>query len=282
MKLRRRRGPLNVAILGAGPAALFAAQAVYDTGNVVQIYSRGERSALYGAQYLHEPVPNLSLRAGGRETVSYILKGTVDSYRRKVYGDGSTVQVSPEVLPFIHNAWDIRSAYRVAWERFNGLIRPTDITQSWLRAADSAYLNTRDQQPQIDLVIWSIPLVPFCYGNHAFLSQDIWAQGDAPELGLYCSVQVAPGTVVANGEDSPRWYRASNVFGYRTAEWPTGIKPPISGIARVTKPISTNCDCWTNLGAAPVLRVGRYGCWKKDELSHSAYFLTRNFLEAMH
>lgn len=273
MKLlsRKRKRPLLVAILGSGPAGLFAAQAVHETGHASRIFARGQRSPLYGAQYLHEPIPGLD--CGQAETISYTLKGTVDGYRRKVYGPGASIPVSPETLDPSHSAWNIRSAYADAWERFGSLISPTNINPLWL--------DTNGRMTMADLVIWSIPLAPQCVGGHGFSAQEIWAQGDAPEEDRYCSVSVEPWSVVVNGEDSPRWYRASNVFGYRTAEWPGGVKPPVEGIARAIKPIQTNCDCWSQLGGAPVLRVGRYGTWTKGELSHQAYFRTLAALEAM-
>ena len=273
LKRKPKRPPL-VCILGSGPAGLFAAQAVYDMGGVVQIYSRGERSPLYGAQYLHAPIPGLSLPTVGKETISYILKGTVDGYRRKVYGDGAEIQVSPETLDASHDAWDIRSAYNVAWERFGGLIRPVEITPQ-------ALAGTIGGAEMFDLVVWSIPLMTLCIGQHGFLAKSIWAQGDAPELDRYCSVTVEPWTVVCNGEDAPSWYRASNVFGHRTVEWAGRAKPPVEGIARVNKPIDNRCDCWMEIGGAPVLRVGRFGTWTKGELSHQAYFKTRDRLTQM-
>lgn len=265
---RKRKRPLVVAILGSGPAGLFAAQAVHDAGHVVKIYSKGQKSEMYGAQYLHHPIPNLD--CGGRQTVSYILKGTVESYRRKVYGN-MPVQVSPEVLDSQHSAWNIRRAYDHAWERFNEFIIPTNIDPHWLAS------NLHFKQ---DVVVWSIPLKDQCISGHPFAVQSVWAQGDAPGLGRWCSVNVEPWTVVTNGEPNPRWYRASNVFGHRTAEWPDGAKPPFTGVARVQKPTANYCDCWIKVGV-PVLRVGRYGRWMKGELSHQAYDRTREFLEIL-
>lgn len=269
---RKLKRPPLVGILGSGPAGLFAAQAVYDMGGVVQIYSRGEPSPLYGAQYLHEPVPGLD--CGEPQTISYILKGTVDGYRRKVYGDHSEgIQVSPETLATEHKAWNIRSAYAHAWERFGGLVKPVEINPAALAGTIG--------QEMFDLVVWSIPLMAQCIGNHGFLAKGIWAQGDAPELNRYCSVSVEPWTVVVNGEGAPSWYRASNVFGHRTVEWAGRVKPPVEGIARVNKPVGNRCDCWMEIGGAPVLRVGRYGTWTKGELSHQAYWRTRKALEAL-
>lgn len=267
---RKRKGPLNVAILGSGPAGLFAAQAVYDTGNVARIFSYGKRSSLYGAQYLHAPVPGLD--CGKPEIISYILKGTADDYRRKVYGDQNEgILVSPQVLDGQHEAWDIRAAYDEAWDQFSGLIRHGLITPEFLKEGLGSFF---------DLFVWSLPLQHFCRAGHQFQSKAIWAQGDAPDLGIACTVNVAPWTVICNGEESPRWYRASNVFGYRTAEWPDGVKPPVEGLAKVHKPISTNCNCWPEIGGARVIRVGRYGTWTKRELSHMAYNRTRAALEA--
>lgn len=272
-KRKRKNRPLLVAVFGSGPAGLFAAQAVYDTGNVVAIYARGERSPLYGAQYLHAPIPGLD--CGERATVNYILKGTVEEYRRKVYGPyaGAELQVSPETLAPQHDAWNIRSAYAHAWERFSPLIYKTEINPTWL--------DTQGRMTMADLVVWSIPLMTQCVGQHGFQAQSVWAQGDAPELDRYCSVTVDPWTIVTNGEVSPSWYRASNVFGHRTVEWAGRAKPPVEGIARANKPLITNCTCWLQLGGARVIRVGRYGTWTKGELSHEAYFRTRAALEKM-
>lgn len=268
---RKRNRPFLVKILGAGPAGLFAAQAVYDMGGVVQLYARGRRSDLYGAQYLHAKIPGLD--CGDRAEVQYILKGTPEGYRRKVYGPDASLEVSPDTLAPIHDAWDIRSAYGHAWLKFSGLIQEVDLKPQALAGIGN--------DVAADLVVWSIPLASQCIAKHSFASESIWAQGDAPELGRYCSVSVDPWTVLVNGEDSPRWYRASNVFGHRTAEWPFMPKPPVNGVALVEKPIATNCDCWLKLGGTPVLRVGRFGRWTKGELSHQAYERTRAALETM-
>lgn len=274
-KLLRRKAKSSpyVYIMGSGPAGLFAAQAVYEMGGVARIWSKGRKSEMYGAQYLHAPIPGLD--CGKQETVSYLLRGTADGYRRKVYGDGASIKVSPETLASQHAAWDIRAAYDDAWERFKGIVTPLDISPVNLIAA------AHETERPADLIVWSIPLAPQCIRGHSFGVQEVWAQGDAPDLGLFCSVEVEPWTVVANGEESPRWYRASNVYGHRTAEWPDGPKPPIKGIARVSKPIANNCDCWMEFAGAPVLRVGRYGTWTKGELSHQAYERTRAALEAL-
>jgi hypothetical protein len=263
---RREKPP--VVVLGCGPAGLFAAAAAEDAGRVVVIYSKKRRSEMFGAQYLHAQVPGLD--CGRPQAVEYRLTGTVEQYRQKVYGADARVTVSPEALLGRAPAWDIRRAYWDAWERFADRIYEQDITTDWLERL----LGDNSWQ-----VVWSIPLQPQCVAGHTFSGMDVWAAGDAPARNVYCPVVVDPFTVQCNGEKSPAWYRASNVFGYRTAEWPSGSKPPIPTVARVVKPISTNSTCWTDpRWRAKVLLVGRYGRWSKDELSHQAYERTAQWL----
>lgn len=265
--LPARKRP-QVVVLGCGPAGLFAAVAAEGLGANVQIISKARKSQLFGAQYLHAPIPGLD--SGEPEVISYRLTGTVEQYRAKVYGQNSQLTVSPEALNSDHKAWNIRTAYDAAWDRFSDRIQDREITSRWLHASGATL--------SADFVIWSIPSDQFCIGGHTFAAQNVYAKGDAPELNEWCPVMVAPWTVQCNGEESPRWYRASNIFGHKSAEWPDGPAPPIKGLARVTKPIFTNCSCWHHIGRAPVLRVGRYGRWEKGELTHQAYERTIEWL----
>lgn len=258
----------RVAILGCGPAGMFAAHAFNEANWDVTIYSKKRRSDMFGAQYLHSPIPGLPEI---RTLVDYQLLGTVEGYRDKVYGPNSKVEVSPETLVGQHPAWDIRSAYYEAYERYEHQIIEAVIDLPWLHgefgnpAADKHWKT----------IVSTIP-APLLCGNkaeegysgtgHHFLSQKVWAAGDAPELERYCPVAVPCSTVVCNGEPDRAWYRAANVFDYCTAEWPFERKPPVAGVAEVTKPISTNCDCWPK-----IYRIGRYGAWRKGILADEAY-----------
>lgn len=264
-------GKRPVLIMGCGPAGLFAAQAAQDRGYPVVIFSRKRPSQMFGAQYLHGPIPNLYAR---EFTIEYILQGNAYGYAAKVYGPENAGaledDVSPSRLLGIHKAWDIREAYTHAWERFEPLVVEAKIDHHWL---DTTVPNKRDYA----LVVSSIPTDTLCrIGAHQFASADIWAVGDAPERDISCPVRVGLNTVVCNGEPSPSWYRASNVGGYHSAEWPARIRPPLNHISKVSKPIHTNCTCWVRKGDLPVpfIRVGRYGTWTKGVLSHDAYHST--------
>lgn len=266
----RRRAP--VAVLGAGPAGLFAAWAAREAGHDVHIMSQRIRpSEMFGAQYLHAAIPGLTMDPA---RIEYILKGTPLGYAQKVYGPERGEHMAPVVSPVtlrgVHDAWEIRGAYERAWKAFEG-----DMSHMMVDETSMSNLLTCGIY---GYVISSIPPQAYCRGEgslHHFHSADIWSKGDAPERGSWCPVSVDPFTVVCNGEKAPGWYRASNIFGYRTAEWPGYRRPPVEGIASVCKPLSTNCNCF---GGGRVLRVGRYGTWSKGQLSHSAYYSTKEFL----
>jgi len=253
----------RVWILGCGPAGMFAAHAARQSGiplSGIRILSKNRPSRMFGAQYLHAEIPGLVSEADAFD-VDYQLRGVVDDYRGKVYGPNSTAITSPERLLGFHRAWDIRTAYARAWNQYSTRIEDAQLSPDAIEAlAGNAGRRA--------IVVSSVPLPVLCQDpeRHTFEVATIWAMGDAPELNQYAPVTVTPDTVVCNGEDSPRWYRASNIRGYRSVEWPDGRKPPVEGVARVSKPIRTNCDCTPR-----VLRVGRYGTWGKGVLSHHAY-----------
>lgn len=255
---KSKRGK-TAAVLGAGPAGMFTAHGLVRRGYDVTIFSKNRRSEMFGAQYLHAPIPGLD-GADAPIDIQYTLIGTPEEYKHKVYGERSVGYVSPEKLLGQHRAWDIRRAYYDAWTSYSGLIKDTTIDYDWLA----------DEVGRYDLMVSTIPATSLCYQGHYFASQDIWAIGDAPERGIFAPVLVANNSVVCDGTKERGWYRASNVFGYKTAEWPEGSKPPVSDVARVAKPIGTNCDCWAEAG---VRRAGRYGEWNKGALSHSGYMM---------
>jgi hypothetical protein len=250
-----------------------AAQAVEDTcpaGESVEIgiISRKQKSPLYGAQYLHHPVFGFTATARPRVVFYRLGGGSALDYRRKVYGEGWTGSVSPEDLPEAHNAWDIRQTYDALWRKWEHAVSDRDITPYTLKQL------VDDVKP--DMVISTIPRQQLCHGGdrtaHFFNQIEVWAAGDAPDLGIDigkmypCEDEV----VKLNADPEVAWYRKSRVFGHTTVEWPGWIqRVPVSTASRVPKPLNTNCDCWPD-----ILHVGRYGAWEKGVLSDSAYTKT--------
>jgi hypothetical protein len=262
-------GTLRAAVLGCGPAGLLAAHGIAQAARnngveaEVSIYSSKRKSPLFGCQYLHRSIPGLDLRY---QAVDYRLTGTLEEYRKKVYGI-EDVAVSPGILEDDHGAWDIRQAYDQLWDAFSPAIEDYFLTLgSW------RLLRARLEEAGTDLVISTIPATVLCQGNVGsarctFHSEQIWAMGDAPDLGRGIPefMRQPPGTVLCNGEDGVPWYRISNVFGYHTAEWPEDHPAP-RGASKVTKPIKTTCKCHPTLH-----RSGRYARWTKGVLAHESY-----------
>src|SRR5256885_16820550 len=115
-----------------------------------RIYSRKVKSPLYGAQYLHQPIPNLD--CGFPHMIRYKLYGTPEQYRRKVYGDDWDGTVSPEDYQEAHAAWDIRRAYDQMWDKYSDEIVPLQIHAP--AHPNSPFMNTMSKY---DLVISTVP-----------------------------------------------------------------------------------------------------------------------------
>jgi hypothetical protein len=236
-----------------------AAHAVVESGGMPRIFSKKRPSRLFGAQYLHKPITGVTDEAK-HVTVEYLLRGTPEDYRRRVYGQSWDGKVSPEDYGEDHQAWDIRETYSRLYEKYQHYIMDVEVDANGLRnlIADRS----------INIIVNTIPLPSLCYRGHIFRGTKINAAGDAPDLGIDVGTiyQCPPNTVICNGEEAPSWYRISNIFDHTTVEWPQSIKPVIGSYAEVIKPTEHNCDCWPEL-----MNVGRYGSWTKGVLSHTAY-----------
>jgi hypothetical protein len=245
----------RVLVFGSGPAGLLAAHTASLMGAQVRIYSEGHYSKLFGAQYLHILPTGLKVP---ETKILYNLRGSVQDYRKKVYGQSAdkALEVSPTTFGGTARAFDIRTAYDQLWAMYSRLIISVTVQ-------DGYDFEGLVKGAGADVVVNTIPAQVICKGQHAFTSQLIYAIGDAPELGVQCPIRMPRDTVMCNAKREPAWYRASTIFGYSTAEWPAQSQPPIPDVARVLKPLSTNCDCFPYL-----IRGGRYGQWKKGVLSH--------------
>lgn len=266
--------PLKVAILGCGPAGLFAAHAAAQAGAEFTIFSKPRKSFMRGAQYLHKPIPGLS---GDAFDVTYELWGSVAGYREKVYGEMEDILVSPETLVGTSPAWDIREAYDNAWDLYadphdgSRTIVPVD----YETGHDSVHLDM--MSGDYDLVISSIPAWLLCRNpDHKFESTEVWATEGLksfkdptfwpPHSGPDGRVD---NIVVCSGDPDDWWYRQSRIHGWENTEFPLDRKPAVPDgykVHKVTKPVRTDCDCHPD-----IVRVGRYGQWKKGVLTHHAY-----------
>lgn len=260
---------MKVAVLGCGPAGLFAAHAAKQAGCEVSILSKARKSFMRGAQYLHKPIPGLS---GEPFEVLYDLVGTTEGYRRKVYGDLTDILVSPETLVGPAEAWDIREAYDNAWDMYSADIQEWDAVRDGLDGIEA------------DLVLSTIPAYLLCSNDeHQFQSQMIWSidviKPQVNTAGYFTYTDGAPvdNLVLCSGDPDDWWYRASRIHGWENTEFPLENEPtdsPHYSKHKVEKPLRTDCTC-----RASIVRIGRYGMWKKGVLSHEAYYDTLKRLE---
>ena len=259
---------MNVTILGCGPAGLMAAHGAVHAGANIKVLSKRRKSELFGAQYLHAPIPG----ATNDEpiTVEYMLEGNVIDYKHKVYGQQWEGSVSPDDLPGKHLAWDIRETYDNLWDMYAHNIEDIDLTPGIVA-------NLAHPGVGADIIISTIPRPALCSRGHTFGAQKIVAAGDAPARGIRIPYTAPPNTVLCNGLPAPSWYRLSNIFDHLTAEWSMAslrVAPPISSAAEVLKPLFHNCDCLPDIH-----HVGRYGEWKKGVLSHESYSVAYGLVE---
>lgn len=262
---------MKVAVLGAGPSGLMAAHAAALTGHDVHIFSRKRKSEMFGAQFLHAPIPGMT--DSPPTEISYEWWGTYDEYRRKVYGDldvesATGVKVSPEEFGGTVTAWNIRTTYDNLWQTYGDYVMDVSLDSRWV--ADCI------KGEQYDYIFSTIPAPVLCYRGCTFRGQQAFAYGDAPERGIFVpsGMKQQNNVVVCNGHRAPGWYRSATVFGYATIEWPQGPTPPINGIAKITKPLTHNCKCHDPGEASrrtELLRLGRYGAWQKGVLTHHVF-----------
>lgn len=259
----------SVAILGCGPAGLLVAHAAEISGWDFRIYSKKQKSKLYGAQYLHQAIPQLD--CGPPAIVRYALQGTPEEYRHKVYGDTWDGTVSPEDFIEEHYAWDIRYTYEGLWDRYKDEIEECEIKA----------LNSREMRyypipwRMHDLVISTVPRKLWAEPGDVFESTKVWALGDTGEEERVRMFRPPNNCVYCCGTDEHDWYRSSNIFGYATMEWPY-IVPlfwndnpvcPARGASIVEKPLKHNSKA-----ASDFIHVGRYGSWEKGKLTTDAFF----------
>lgn len=247
---------MRVAILGCGPAGLLAAHAAHIEGAAVSIFSKKQPSFIYGAQYLHRPIPLLTkVRPDGKLLLTRL--GTREGYALKVYSNPMAFTSWETMMPGMHDIWSMQDTYEKLWDWYEPKISDVDLSDVDVM---------RQLIPKWDLVVSSVPAKVLCRNPaHKFESQTVWITQAKAEDG--------PNTqhrITYNGDTGQPWYRWSCIFGHESYEF--GEQPhPSSGAVRISKPLDTDCNC-----GAGILRVGRYGAWKKFLLAHHAFETVRD------
>jgi len=256
---------MKVAILGCGPVGLVAAHSILNStaGKAeVRLFSVKRPSPIFGAQYLHQPIPGLVEEAGEPRVIRYRMSGSPEDYLRKVYGEMWDGHISDDLRDDAHVAWDLRGTYKSLWTWYSDLVQHMEFRPN--RDELQKMFNTMYEHA--DLIINTIPRKALCVNSaHQFRETMIWASGDST-FGK-SPIEGTDEVIDYNGTADVSWYRVSRMFGHSTVEWPGHIKMPLlPGVKEVRKPLSHNCDCWPS-----IKHLGRYGRWDRERLVHEAY-----------
>jgi hypothetical protein len=246
-----------IAILGSGPAGLLAAHAIGLTGHPIAIFSKRERSHISGAQFLHMAIPELT-KPEPDAVITFKMRGSEEMYRQKVYGTLPVPFTSFGGMVDGHTqpAWHMQEVYERLWHEFGNSMNDANITPGWLD----------ENKDDFAAIVSAIPRTALCRSlsgddpvNHEFYSQVVRIAEEAMAQGIENN------TVVYDGTRDVSWYRSSMLFGQGGTEWGNGLKPPFD-TAPVRKPVRCTCDCYPD-----VIKVGRFGKWKKGVLIHDGF-----------
>lgn len=293
----------EVAILGSGPAGLFAALAAEQSGLKPVIFSEGQKSEMFGAMYLHRAIPGLSDPVTPDFDINIIKNGTSEGYAYNVYGSQTHSCSWDSIGESIAPAWDLKAHYDLLWDRYEKSIRRHKISP----------LNVGSICNNYRLVLCSIPAPAICDRAHRFEAQDIWiihGRGDHLLPGINDdnmmyyngvpwdgSFQVISNDIKSDDEHGHgatfmrghEWYRFSQINKYqaweysRKPDWQWEEEEGITGYDRHMsegqKPLWTSCNCWMEYKSFN--RIGRFGTWQKGVLTHHAYEQTLELCRAL-
>lgn len=258
----------RAAILGCDLSALLAAHACVHAGWSFHIFAEGEPTLPHATQPIFRAVPGIDIAL---KRVSVKSEGTEDGYRQKVYGpefNGPLGFGSGDA----HVA-DARAVYRWLWEKYAAN------TYNNVLSASNYDMFTEDLSEYHQAVFSALPIGHLCNAGHRFDTRQYWSVFDSPERGTRSPVRVADNTIVNDGTDFVGWYRAANVFGQCSVEWPAhkgSARPPIPGVHKSSRAIGTNCDCYPN-----VIRIGDLGNWQDRLLADDVYWTVTEVLIAL-
>lgn len=249
------------AVLGCGPSGLLSAYALESHGVPFAIFSKKDKSIIGGAQFSHIGIPGIHDDLTPEVMLTYKVDGDPETYQDKVYGerDVEFVSHSKQKDGTQVPAWNLIKMYDKLWDLYEDRIINTELDATRVSNLAKGF----------ELTISSVHATRICWGrfdpevHHTFSSQTVRLYNEAIDPSL------ADNTIWYDGTMDHSWYRMSKIFGVGSTEW--SIKaplPPLEGkFKSVDKPLSTNCDCHQDR----VLRVGRFGAWKKGLLTYHSY-----------
>lgn len=267
---------MDVAILGCGPAGLLTAHAVALSGHRPRIFSINEKRVMPGAIYLHSAIEGITKETPDGE-ITLQKVGPQEGYAKKVYGNRNAPVSWTLWEQGVHPIWNLRRAYEKLWSLYSEAIHNIVINP----------LSINILKGQFPLIFSSIPAQALCLdlSRHHFKARKIWV------IFSDLTVQGLSNVMIYNGEFDTPWYRHSSIFGFHAWEYGNDPRPRMTEtmrngnlqVAEGIKPLSTTCTCHTRSfdGQGAFVRVGRYGRWEKNVLTHHAFDHAKRVINAM-
>lgn len=237
---------MRVAIVGGGLVGRLAAWATMQCGHSPTLFDRMYEKvakAPRGFVYLHEDC-DLPLRA---QQVTVIKQGNQLDYAKKVYGD---------------------PCHDVSFGKYDGVLEcyePAELL-SILNGLQHGMVQERNfadiddvlsLKEDYERLVFTLPISSFVKGNWPFVKGSVgaWPLNQGENLQNFC---------VYNSNLEIPWYRSGALFGWAFREFPTVI----SGHQPIIK-VMAGGDELPKI--KNVLFTGRFGAWRKNQLSHNSY-----------
>jgi hypothetical protein len=253
---------VKVIVVGCGPAGLAAAHAAVGLGAEVRILAPKRKTPQEGPLLIQRPIPGINTDHPNGTIHQRVIDGSILDYRYRLYGDVN-IGISGDILKTEYHAWNHRETYNKLWVLYHDLIEEIN-RDGMLTSWDIICLGPGQA---CDVMVNTASANSFCVlPGHTFIGKQVaitpgHGYPDQPD-----------NTIIFNGGSRYPWARSSKIFGVSVTEWALDKAPP--GARRITKPISTDCNCHPK-----VLRTGRFGSWRNETWVDTAYWDTYTALE---
>lgn len=250
---------MKVIVIGCGPAGLAAAHAAVGLGAEVQVIAPRQMSPQNGPLLLQRPIPGINTDHPDGTIHQRVIGGSILDYRYKLYGD-INIGINGDILAKCYHAWDHRATYNTLWGMYSGLITDRKVQPEELSSINR----------QCDLVVSTANALSMCFNRHIHDFNYVEV-AITPE---YSYPDQPDNTIIFNAGGEFEWVRSSRVFGVPVTEWHPNNAPTKARF--ITKPISTDCDCYPH-----VLRTGRFGAYRNETWIDTAYYDTYGAITSM-